>query len=156
MLDMDRKSNIVKESLPRNIRSSWTLKVISVNVQHGHRCYLKPDMIVSLKLFVPVFFSLYTTASGPTQQTRFRLLFGVNIHLNRSAVWSCLLCSLSPTLENFSVTQNQIAAMLLMMASACDARCTEPPWTGAIEKPHRHKFKTRCSWIPALKLSSWS
>ena len=43
MLDMDRKSNIVKESLPRNIRSSGTLKVISVIVQHGHRCYLKSD-----------------------------------------------------------------------------------------------------------------
>ena len=41
---MDSKSNIVKESLPCNIRSSGTLKVISVIVQHDHRCYLKSDI----------------------------------------------------------------------------------------------------------------
>ena len=42
MLDMGRKSNIVKESLQHNIRSSQTLKVISVIVQHGHRCHGTP------------------------------------------------------------------------------------------------------------------
>ena len=34
------KSNLVKESLPSNIRSSGTLKAISVNVQHGVGIYL--------------------------------------------------------------------------------------------------------------------
>ena len=40
MLDMDRKFNLVKESLPSNIRSSGTLKAILVKVQHGVGVYL--------------------------------------------------------------------------------------------------------------------
>ena len=40
MLDMDRKSSLVKESLPSNIRSSRTLKAISVTVQHGVGVFL--------------------------------------------------------------------------------------------------------------------
>ena len=44
MLDMDRKSNLVKESLPSNIRSSGTLKAISVHVQHGRGVYLQSNI----------------------------------------------------------------------------------------------------------------
>ena len=40
MLDTDRKSNLVKVSLPSNIWSSGSLKAILVQVQRGHRCYL--------------------------------------------------------------------------------------------------------------------
>ena len=40
MLGTDRKSNLVEDSLPSNIRSSETLKAISVPVQHGVNVYL--------------------------------------------------------------------------------------------------------------------
>ena len=40
VLDTDRKSNLVKERLPSNIRSSGTLKAISVQVQRVVGCYL--------------------------------------------------------------------------------------------------------------------
>ena len=49
MLDMDRKSNIVKESLPSNIRSPGTLKVNPVHVQRGRGVYLKFNKILFKK-----------------------------------------------------------------------------------------------------------
>ena len=52
MLDMDRKSNLVKESLLSNIRSSGTLKAVSVHVQHGVGVYLIFNDIIMKKLRV--------------------------------------------------------------------------------------------------------
>ena len=49
MLDIDRKSSLVEERLPSNIRSSGALEAVSVNVQHGHHVYLKSDLINLLK-----------------------------------------------------------------------------------------------------------
>ena len=46
MLDMDCESNIVNESLPRNIRSFGTLKVISVHVQHDVGVYLMFNLMI--------------------------------------------------------------------------------------------------------------
>ena len=40
MLDKDSKFNLVNDSLPSIIRSSWTLKAVSVIVQHGVGVYL--------------------------------------------------------------------------------------------------------------------
>ena len=40
MLDKDGKFNLVKNSSPITIRSSWTLKAVSVFVQHGVGVYL--------------------------------------------------------------------------------------------------------------------
>ena len=49
MLDKDRKSNFVKDSLPSIIRSSWTLKAVSVIVQHGVGLYLMFNLLISSK-----------------------------------------------------------------------------------------------------------
>ena len=49
MLDIDRKSSLVEERLPSNIRSSGALEAVSVNVQHGHHVYLKSDCAVYYK-----------------------------------------------------------------------------------------------------------
>ena len=43
ILDIDRKSSLVEERLPSNIRSFGALEAVSVNVQHDHHVYLKSD-----------------------------------------------------------------------------------------------------------------
>ena len=48
MLDTDRKSNLVKDSLSINIRSSWTLKAVSVHVQHDVGVYLMFNNVETL------------------------------------------------------------------------------------------------------------